>query len=180
MSGQVDGKKHRDSRSPARRARDFKDQVLRRFRRGKVLNPIPNFPVTYPYGVRNPDYAAGFHTGEDHSTNHDEGKRAIAVSHGRVVYAGWDHPWGSDYGMIVVYQVTDPQGHNKGREYRLGYCHLSRVHVKEGDRVSPGHHIADTGDTGNSTAPHCHIECRVWPFSYGDVVDPINAKALMR
>lgn len=180
MSGRENGKKNRDSRNLRRRARDARDRIRRRFLKGKTLNPIPNFPISYDYGVRNPDYAAGFHTGEDHATGGQIGKRAIAVSHGRVIYAGSNHPWGPDYGNIVVYQVTDPKGTHRGREYRLGYCHLSKVHVRVGHKVSPGDHIADTGNTGNSTGPHCHVECRVAPFGYGDVVDPINVKAINR
>jgi peptidoglycan hydrolase-like protein with peptidoglycan-binding domain len=43
---------------------------------------------------------------------------------------------------------------------RYVYCHLSARAVAEGSTVSAGTRIATTGDTGNSGAPHLHIEIR--------------------
>lgn len=180
MSGQKDGRRHKDQRSRARRFRDFKDAVLARYHRKRIINPVPGFPISYAYGVRNPDYVAGFHTGEDHSTQGQTGKRVIAVSHGKVIYTGSAHPWGSSYGVVVIYRVEDPSGNNRGREYHLGFCHLDHATVKVGERVTPGTVVGMSGNSGNSTGPHCHVECRVFPFTYGHVVNPINAKAILR
>lgn len=41
------------------------------------------------------------------------------------------------------------------------YAHLSKIHVKEGQRVSKGQFIANIGSTGKSTSPHLHYEVRV-------------------
>jgi murein DD-endopeptidase MepM/ murein hydrolase activator NlpD len=41
------------------------------------------------------------------------------------------------------------------------YAHLSKAHVKEGERVRKGQQIANVGSTGNSTSPHLHYEVRV-------------------
>ena len=44
---------------------------------------------------------------------------------------------------------------------RHTYCHNSRHHVTVGDQIAPGQHIADTGNTGRSGAPHLHLEFRI-------------------
>ncbi|RKN49084.1 peptidoglycan-binding protein [Micromonospora endolithica] len=41
------------------------------------------------------------------------------------------------------------------------YCHLSSRSVAAGSRVSAGQVIGYTGNTGNSTGPHLHLEVRV-------------------
>ncbi len=47
-------------------------------------------------------------------------------------------------------------------------CHLSRIEVKEGDRVTRGQVVGRVGSTGRSTAPHLH-----WSLSLNDArVDP--------
>lgn len=43
---------------------------------------------------------------------------------------------------------------------RFVYCHLSARSVGEGAQVSAGTRLGTTGDTGNSGAPHLHIEIR--------------------
>ena len=44
---------------------------------------------------------------------------------------------------------------------RHTYCHNARNHVTVGDQIAPGQHIADSGNTGRSGAPHLHLEMRV-------------------
>lgn len=47
-------------------------------------------------------------------------------------------------------------------------CHLSRIDVKQGDRVRAGQLVGRVGSTGRSTAPHLH-----WSLSLNDArVDP--------
>ncbi|MFC4858389.1 peptidoglycan-binding protein [Actinophytocola glycyrrhizae] len=43
---------------------------------------------------------------------------------------------------------------------RIVYCHLSARSVADGASVSAGTRVATTGNTGNSGAPHLHIEIR--------------------
>ena len=45
-----------------------------------------------------------------------------------------------------------------GNGYKTAYAHLSRRHVKVGDRVIRGQKIGQVGNTGKSTAPHLHYE----------------------
>jgi len=58
------------------------------------------------------------------------------------------------------------------------YAHLSEVLLNEGDRVQIGQVIALSGNTGNSTGPHVHIEARYRgvPFDFLPLLsrDPIE------
>ncbi len=50
---------------------------------------------------------------------------------------------------------------NHGQGITTQYAHLSKTHVKKGDRVRKGQEIANVGNTGKSTSPHLHYEVRV-------------------
>lgn len=54
--------------------------------------------------------------------------------------------------------------------YKTRYAHLSRVFVKQGDKIARGQLIGEVGNTGGSTAPHLHYEV----IRMGSVVNPIN------
>lgn len=55
-----------------------------------------------------------------------------------------------------------------GHGVRTSYCHLDRHLVQNGDRVEPGQHIGNSGNTGRSTGPHLHFVVRVG----GKTTDP--------
>ena len=56
------------------------------------------------------------------------------------------------YGNCIVLR------HPNGLETLYG--HLSKINVKYGQQVSAGEVIGQGGNTGNSTGPHLHFECR--------------------
>ena len=56
------------------------------------------------------------------------------------------------YGNCIVVR------HSNGLETLYG--HLSKINVKHGQQVAAGEVIGQGGNTGNSTGPHLHFECR--------------------
>lgn len=58
------------------------------------------------------------------------------------------------YGNMI--EVTHE--HYRGKTLVTRYAHLSTILVKPGDRVNYGTQIGTTGDTGNVTGPHLHLE----------------------
>jgi murein DD-endopeptidase MepM/ murein hydrolase activator NlpD len=75
-----------------------------------------------------------------------------------VIFAGRQ----SAYGRLIKIK------HDFGYETR--YAHLSKIRVKNGQRVSRGERIGDMGNTGRSTGTHLHYEIR----SNGKAVNPMN------
>ena len=68
----------------------------------------------------------------------------------------------SGYGMHIIL--------NHGYGYRTLYGHLSKVKVKQGQKIKRGEVIGLVGSTGTSTGPHLHYEV----IHRGDKVDPIH------
>lgn len=113
-------------------------------------NPVHrSVRYTSSFGYRRDPKTGGrrMHNGSDFAGPH--GTHIFATADGIVTHAGWQ----SGYGKVVVIK------HAFGLETR--YAHTSRMHVKKGQRVSRGDHIADMGNTGRSTGTHLHYEVRV-------------------
>ncbi|MCB0036700.1 MAG: peptidoglycan DD-metalloendopeptidase family protein, partial [Anaerolineales bacterium] len=77
------------------------------------------------------------------------GSPVVALAAGKVEYAGWNQ---NGYGYMV--QI------DHGNDVHTLYAHLSAFHVQSGDEVTQGQLLADSGNTGNSTMPHLHLEIR--------------------
>lgn len=58
----------------------------------------------------------------------------------------------------------------KGKPFVFKYLHLSEVLVEAGQTVTAGQHIANSGNTGKSTAPHLHYQINIG--QKGKVQDP--------
>jgi hypothetical protein len=127
-----------------------------------MANPVANVKVTQPWGRPNPRYQAKRHTGIDFGM--PVGTQLFAVVDGVVVDTSFD----KSYGNKVVIEYTC-----NGIKYQDWFCHLEKAEVCKGAQVAAGSNIAKSGNTGNSTGPHLHLETRVAPFRYGnDVAHP--------
>lgn len=68
----------------------------------------------------------------------------------------------SGYGLHVII--------DHGFGYETLYAHMSKADVREGQQVKKGQQIGRIGDSGTSTAPHCHYEV----ILKGQKVNPIH------
>jgi murein DD-endopeptidase MepM/ murein hydrolase activator NlpD len=122
-----------------------------------MANPVPGYRVTT--GYKKPGgWAAGYHTGVDEAAPH--GAKVVALRSGTVTHVGWGG-WGNAYGV----QVHIRHGH-----YITMVAHMSRTTVRQGQTVREGQQIGNVGTTGRSTGPHAHIETRVSPYRYNNVI----------
>ncbi len=97
------------------------------------------------------------HTGIDFSAPH--GTPIQATGAGTVIEA---ENKGNGYGLCVTI--------DHGYGYQTLYAHMSKIDVKVGQKVLRGQTIGRVGDTGTSTAPHCHYEV----IFKGNKVNPIH------
>lgn len=77
------------------------------------------------------------------------GDNVKAADGGRVIRAGW---YGV-YGNVVMI--------DHGHSISTLYGHLSKIYVREGNRVEKGDIIGAVGSTGYSTGAHLHFEVRL-------------------
>ena len=121
------------------------------------LKPVRSFALTSNFGVRHDPFNGGaaMHAGIDMAGR--TGEPIYATADGIVEKAGW----GGGYGNM------DDLAHGRGIETRYG--HLSKVLVREGQKVKRGDMIARMGSTGRSTGSHLHYEVRI----DGRAVNPV-------
>ncbi len=77
------------------------------------------------------------------------GTRVVAPADGVVDKTGYSR--GSGYYIVIRHRGA----------YSTVYMHLSKIQVKQGQRVKMGATIARSGNTGMSTGPHLHYELRI-------------------
>ena len=123
----------------------------------KMVNNIAFIPMGYPrlssftsfFGVRGNPFDFGgreFHPGIDFAGH--SGDPVKCTASGKVIFAGR----AGGYGNCIKIR------HNNNIE--TWYGHLSKINVKEGQRVTVGDMIGKVGSTGRSTGPHLHYEIR--------------------
>lgn len=86
------------------------------------------------------------------------GTKIVAADGGKVIFSGYNGALGY---MVKI-------DHGGGRVTVYGHC--SKLHVKVGERVYQGQHIANVGNTGRSTGPHLHFEVHI----NGKTKNPLN------
>ncbi|MES2810221.1 MAG: M23 family metallopeptidase [Bacteroidota bacterium] len=122
-----------------------------------LVSAVGFTPMGYPrvssmtsrFGFRSDPFSSGhaeFHPGLDFTGK--RGDNARVTANGRVVSAGWS----GGYGNCV--RVAHTNG------YETLYGHLSKITVKEGQRIKVGDKVGEIGSTGRSTGPHLHYEVR--------------------
>ncbi len=96
---------------------------------------------------------------------------------GEVVRVQTNDTGGKGFGRYVV---TYQGKNSRGDKYFFIYAHLNSVNVSEGMPVSSFTRIGSSGNTGNSTGPHLHYECRVVRAD-GTIesIDPLSAEGGM-
>ncbi|MER7604702.1 M23 family metallopeptidase [Nocardioides sp. NPDC127503] len=123
---------------------------------GKVVFPLParSWTATSPFGMRTDPVTGAhtLHTGSDYAA--PNGTPILAAADGVVAFAG---DVTSGYGHLILIKHTV----NAATVYS-GYAHVyaAGIHVRKGQRVTAGQHIADVGTDGKSTGPHLHFEIR--------------------
>jgi hypothetical protein len=126
-------------------------------------NPLKKVKISQPWGRPNPRYAAKRHTGIDYAC--PVGTPVLAIVNATVKAVLTDKAYGKV--VVITYKVD-------GVKYDTWYCHLSAQSVKVGAKVAEGDVLGKSGNTGNSTGPHLHLETRIKPFRYGnDVACPV-------
>ena len=128
------------ARAAARKnlAARVKEAKLARARAWQI--PVKNYVLTSGYGRR----WGRLHAGEDFAI--PTGTNLVSMSTGTVVYAGQE----SGYGTIVKIRYWDGTV--------SFYGHMSRVAVTAGEGVKPGEVVGQSGNSGESTGPHLHLE----------------------
>ena len=135
-----------------------------------LFNTMRSVPVGTPlqgkinsgYGYRKDPFnrKKAFHAGIDIDANY--GQAVVATADGVVTKAAWKN----HYGRTVVIKHEDG--------YKTLYGHLSKITVKEGDKVKVGDVIGKAGSTGRSTGVHLHYEV----VKNGKRVNPKNFLSL--
>ncbi|GGN66559.1 peptidase [Streptomyces albiflavescens] len=119
--------------------------------------PVRTYVLSAGFGRAGKHWASR-HTGQDFAV--PIGTPVRAVGTGRVVSVSCR----GAFGIEIV--IEHPGG------YCTRYAHLAAVAVDQGERVSTGQWIGQSGTSGNSTGPHLHFEVRVTPDP-GSAIDPV-------
>lgn len=123
-----------------------------------------NIPLTGDFRVtceykRKGNWAAGWHTGIDLVGE----EKIYSSCNGKVIKTGYDKSYGN---YIVVKNDTDGRHH--------WFCHLSKIIIGIGKKVSKTTVIGIMGSTGNSTGKHLHFEIRNASNKYADNSNPAD------
>lgn len=139
-------------------ALDLLDRMKSQARQLPIANPSPDHAISSSFGVRRDPLIGtpAMHSGMDFRAPMGSDARVTAA--GTVITAGWN----GGYGRMV--EVRHANG------FSTRYGHLSKILVKEGQKVETGDVIGKVGSSGRSTGPHLHYEVR----RNGDALNPLR------
>ena len=114
----------------------------------KVLAlPLKNIHITSSFGRRIHPITKkhSLHNGIDLRASYEE---VYSMLPGTVHRTGEDRR----SGKYIIISTGD---------YKISYCHLSKINVRQGDLVLAGMPIGLSGNSGYSTGPHLHLTVRI-------------------
>jgi len=114
--------------------------------------PIRRYVLTSGFGYR----WGRLHAGEDFAA--PVGTELVSMTTGTVIFTGEQ----SGYGVMVKIRYWDGTVAH--------YAHMSTISVTVGQNVKPGEVVGLSGNTGESTGPHLHLE--IHPGG-GTAIDPL-------
>lgn len=101
------------------------------------------------------------------------GTPIVAIMRGVVVRAAEDH---GGYGKYVTlrHYAPDPENPASLTQIYTVYGHLSAIQVEKGMVVQKGDQLGLSGQTGNASGPHLHVQMQrgvesFWPFTNADL-----------
>ncbi|MFJ3385520.1 MULTISPECIES: peptidoglycan DD-metalloendopeptidase family protein [unclassified Curtobacterium] len=122
-----------------------------------LLWPVASTRITGKYGDdRGAGHTPRYHQGADAGVG--TGTPVYGSGSGTVTEAVANNPTFGNY-VVVKYGLTT-----------VLTAHLSKIEVKKGQVVAKSTEIAKSGNTGQSTGPHVHVETRV----NGTLKDPLT------
>ncbi|NCP67821.1 peptidoglycan DD-metalloendopeptidase family protein [bacterium] len=140
-------------------------------RNAYITYPVPNLGNYKLDATEN----SGSHPGIDIKTL--IGTPVHSIANG-IVYKVGNQSTGFGKSVSVAH-VNIPDPRNPGQTTTLvsTYAHMSKTNVREGEKVSKGQIIGESGDTGFATAPHLHFQIDrsdadfipYWPFTYAEL-----------
>ncbi len=139
-------------------ALDLLEKMKSEARKLPIADPAPGRSISSTFGVRRDPLLGtpALHSGMDFRA--PMGSPARVTAPGTVVKAGWN----GGYGRMV--EVEHAGG------FTTRYGHLSKILVKEGQKLATGDVVGKVGSSGRSTGPHLHYEVR----RNGDAIDPVR------
>ncbi|SDU77623.1 Peptidase family M23 [Arcanobacterium phocae] len=150
---------------------DLRDKV------DKLIYPMAagTYTRTSPFGYRvDPIYgSSALHSGVDFAGA--LGTPIYAVADGKVVYSGTSPRTLGAHVVAIQHEID-------GTVFTSWYWHSfsAGVHVKEGDDVRLGQHIADVGNSGHSTGPHLHLEIHPGAFSGLEISSAVDPEPFLK
>lgn len=113
----------------------------------EIVSPV-TAAMTSNFGWRQDPFGEGqsFHHGLDMGV--PTGTTVLAFSGGTVEYIGESDIYGQ-------YLQID-----HGNGVKSFYAHCSKLCVQQGQKVEAGEKVAESGETGNATGPHLHLELK--------------------
>lgn len=129
------------------------------------VNPVDSVRITGNFGVQRilNGKRANIHNGVDFAGR--EGDPVYAITDGIVRLAEENFYYNGNFILI-----------DHGQGLSSMYLHLSRIFVKNNQKVKKGELIGLMGSTGRSTAPHLHLEIK-W---FNKRIDPVSVLTIQQ